>query len=136
MADRFEARLEQMFAESPAFADEAAFAQRVQGRLGTGQKLRNVAIGAAGVVGGVVAVAQALNSNLTGAVQEAEAAAVRTPLVEPIREAASESALMGWWEQVSAYLPANGVGLEVMWTVAALAVAGLALLIARRMGEA
>lgn len=138
MADRFEARLEQMFAQPPAFADEAAFAERVQGRLGKGQKLRNVLIGVAGAVGGCVAVAQALNSNLAGTLQNAEAAAEveRASLVEPLREAARDSVFTTLWSDAVSWLPAGALGTEVMWTVAGLAIAGLALLTARRMGEA
>jgi hypothetical protein len=55
----FEARLERLFAQAPDFGDADLFALRVSDRLDRGWTLRGAAIGALGLVGGVVLVVQA-----------------------------------------------------------------------------
>jgi len=65
----FEGRLERLFAQAPAFGDAELFALRVSDRLDRGWTARGAAIGALGLVGGVVLVVQA-GSN--GAVARAE----------------------------------------------------------------
>lgn len=60
----FEAALERMFAQSRPMPDADAFAARVQARLDRSWRTRTVVIGAAGVIGGALAVTQAFGSNL------------------------------------------------------------------------
>lgn len=133
MADRFEARLERMFADPPYYSDAEAFAARVQRRIGRGERTRNLLIGGAGLVGGLVAVAQLLNANLGAAVQNAggELAPVGAELSRPLQDAR----LTGLLDQAAAWLPTSSTGMEVMWTAAALGIAGLALLATRMWGE-
>ncbi len=133
MADRFEARLEQLFAEPMRFDDETAFAGRVQGRLGRGQTTRNLLIACAGLVGGVVAVGQVVNANLSGAVQSVngELAPVNAALAQPLQD----ERLSDLMQAASAWMPASSTGMEVMWTAAARGVAGLAFLATRVLGE-
>src|SRR5688500_4317678 len=70
MADLdFETRLERMFAQPPALADADAFARRVESKLDRSWMVRRWAIGAAGLVGGVVATGQVLSTNLTERMQ-------------------------------------------------------------------
>ena len=70
MADLdFETRLERMFAQPPAFADADAFARRVESRLDRAWTVRRWAIGAAGLVGGVIATGQVLGANVTQRMQ-------------------------------------------------------------------
>ena len=65
MAERkFEAELERMFNQPPAFADNEAFTRRVTGKLNKTWRLRAFGIAAAGAVGGVIAISQTLGSNL------------------------------------------------------------------------
>ena len=45
-ADRFETRLERLFAEAPVFADAEDFAHRVQGQMDRGQGWRTMLVGA------------------------------------------------------------------------------------------
>src|SRR5688500_13559257 len=70
MADLdFETRLERMFAQPPTLADTDAFARRVESRLDRSWTVRRWAIGAAGLVGGLVATGQVVGSNLSERMQ-------------------------------------------------------------------
>jgi len=60
----FERRLERLFAEPPAYADDEAFAARIERRLDRGWTARRLLIGSAGVVGGVIGASQMFASNL------------------------------------------------------------------------
>lgn len=72
MAEReFEAELERMFNQPPAFADNEAFTRRVTGRLNKSWRLRAFGIATAGAVGGLIAVSQTLGANLTFSFNEA-----------------------------------------------------------------
>ncbi len=70
----FEAGLERMFAQTPALADSDGFTRRVQRRLNRDWRWRTLGLGAAGVIGGAIAVTQSLNSGIGIKVQEASAA--------------------------------------------------------------
>ena len=125
MADLdFETRLERMFAQVPAMPDSDAFARRVEGHLDRSWTVRRWAIGAAGVVGGVIAAGQMLGSNLTERMQgmgnEALADASR-----------SLSSFTPEWKALS-YLP---MGTEVLWMGAALAVLAVVLMATRMIEE-
>ena len=65
----FEGQLERLFAQAPAFGDADLFALRVSDRLDRGWTLRGVTIGALGLVGGVVLVAQAGSNGVTAQAQ-------------------------------------------------------------------
>jgi hypothetical protein len=110
MADPdFERRLELLFADAPAAADADAFADRLEARLGRGWTARRWLIGAAGVVGGLIAASQLLFSGLLGQMGAAEASA---------RAAPSHIAAA-----VGAYgLPIPSSGDGVVWTAIAVAV--------------
>lgn len=69
----FEAGLERMFAQSPAFGDADAFTRRVETRLNRDWRLRTFGLGTAGVVGGVVAASQTIGAGLFGRVQHLSA---------------------------------------------------------------
>ena len=56
----FEMRLDRMFNEPPVMSDAEAFARLVEMRLDRGWNLRQVAIGSAGLVAGLVGVSQLL----------------------------------------------------------------------------
>jgi hypothetical protein len=65
MGDRhFEARLERAFLEAPVFADADLFVLRVHDALERNWLMRRMVIGALGVVGGLIGVAQLLRSGL------------------------------------------------------------------------
>lgn len=73
----FEASLERMFRETPAMPDAELFAVDVQKRLDRGWALRRWGVGAAGVIGGAVAVSQTLGANLNLRFEQASAGSVR-----------------------------------------------------------
>ena len=125
MADLdFETRLERMFAQPPAFVDADAFARRVESRLDRSWTVRRWAIGAAGLVGGVVATGQVVGSNLSERMQGFGAEAM-ADLTAGARGFAPELKALS-------LLP---VGTEVLWMGAALAIMALALVATRMLEE-
>lgn len=77
MAEReFEAELERMFNQPPAFVDNDAFTRRVTSRLDKSWRLRAVALAAAGTVGGLITLSQTIGSNLSLRLTDATAPSV------------------------------------------------------------
>ncbi len=77
MAEReFEAELERMFNQPPAFADNDAFTRRVTSRLDKSWRLRAVALAAAGTVGGLITLSQTIGSNFSLRLSDATAPSV------------------------------------------------------------
>ncbi|WP_409018478.1 hypothetical protein [Brevundimonas vesicularis] len=64
-ADDFDPVIERLFARAPEFNDSALFNARVLKRLDKSSRVRSVALGAAGMIGGVVAVNEMVGVNLT-----------------------------------------------------------------------
>ncbi|MDQ0464021.1 hypothetical protein QO010_001792 [Caulobacter ginsengisoli] len=125
MADLdFEMRLDRLFAEPPHLADSEAFAHRVETRLNRGWSLRSLAIGAAGVLGGVIGAGQLISSNLLG---QAQAASVNQ--TNAISDGFSNIVKAG------SNLSALPIGGEAVWLVAALGILALAFGITRAMDE-
>jgi hypothetical protein len=60
----FEAKLDRLFAEAPAFGDADLFTLRVSDRLNRGWSLRDRLIGALGVAGGMIGVFQVAANGL------------------------------------------------------------------------
>jgi hypothetical protein len=67
----FERSLERLFAQTPALPDGEAFADRVQAKLARSWRVRTLAIGAAGIVGGAVAASQILGAGFALQVRQA-----------------------------------------------------------------
>ena len=67
-ADEFDPEIERLFARTPHLSDAALFNAQVEQRLQKGSRVRVLALGLAGVIGGVVAVRETLSVNwgLTG----------------------------------------------------------------------
>jgi len=63
-ADEFDPFVERLFARTPAMPDAALFTARVEQRLQKGSRVRFLALGLAGLIGGVVAVRETLSVNL------------------------------------------------------------------------
>ncbi|NEX91282.1 hypothetical protein [Caulobacter sp. 17J65-9] len=74
----FEAGLERMFAQAPVYPDAEMFSDRVLAKLDRSWRWRRLGIGAAGAVGGVIAISQTLGSNLTLHMQQSLANSFRT----------------------------------------------------------
>jgi hypothetical protein len=66
MAEQFEARLDKMFAEPPAFDDAGDFAGHVQSKLNRNWTTRRLVIGALGGIGGLIGVGQIVSSGVVG----------------------------------------------------------------------
>lgn len=62
-ADEFDPAIERLFAQAPHFADSPFFEADVAARLNKASRVRSIALSAAGVVGGVIAVRELLNIN-------------------------------------------------------------------------
>ncbi|MGV9005965.1 MAG: hypothetical protein ACOH1H_04410 [Brevundimonas sp.] len=63
-ADEFDPVVERLFARVPVMPDAALFASTVESRLQSGSRVRTLALTAAGLVGGVVAVRETMSINL------------------------------------------------------------------------
>ena len=63
-ADEFDPEIERLFARSPQMSDAALFTARVEQQLQKGSRVRVLALGLAGVIGGVVAVRETMSVNL------------------------------------------------------------------------
>jgi hypothetical protein len=63
-ADEFDPEIERLFARSPQMPDAALFTVRVEQQLQKGSRVRFLALGLAGTIGGVVAVRETMSVNL------------------------------------------------------------------------
>ena len=63
-ADEFDPFVEHLFARAPQMPDAALFTAQVEQRLQKGSRVRFLALGLAGVIGGVVAVRETVNVNI------------------------------------------------------------------------
>ena len=128
MADfDFENQLEKMFADAAPLPDRDLFAQAVVHRLERGWRLRRLVIGAAGVAGGVIGVAQVLRSSLVLRIEDLKF----EPVAALYKNAAdlSKSGLHAVMQPYTAYSS------EVLWAAAGLAMVAVALAAMRMVGE-
>ena len=65
-ADEFDPMIERLFSRTPTLADEALFVATLQARLEKRSRWRGLALTAAGLVGGVLAVREGVNFNFSG----------------------------------------------------------------------
>ena len=63
-ADEFDPAIERLFARAPHLPDAALFTAQVEQRLQKGSRVRFLALGLAGVVGGLVAIRETMTVNL------------------------------------------------------------------------
>ena len=125
MADvSFESRLLRMFDEPPPFADADAFARQVETRLNRGWGLRQLMIGAFGVVGGFIGAFQMVGSGMGAQLEQAseQSAGLLNQRFDSL-----------WRSSVDfASMPLSG---EVLWMAAALGVMALAFAVTRAVEE-
>jgi hypothetical protein len=121
----FEHQLGRLFAEPPLLTGHAEFTAAVQARLERGWAMRRILIGAAGVIGGLVATAQVVGANLVQRVAVASQGADNR-----VRDAAVDLVARG---EATLHLQSLPIGGEVLWMVAGLAAMGVALVAARLM---
>ncbi|HEX6866578.1 MAG TPA: hypothetical protein VF122_05040 [Caulobacteraceae bacterium] len=125
MADAgFENRLLKMFDDPPAFGDADRFAATVETRLNRGWGVRQLTIGAFGVIGGVLGVWQMMRFGVL-------------PQIETASERSTSLMTAGFDDIVraSSDLTALPVGGEVLWMAAALGAMALAFAITRAVEE-
>jgi hypothetical protein len=65
-ADEFDPEIERLFARTPVMPDASLFTAQVEQRLQKGSRMRVLALSAAGLIGGAVAVRETLTVNLAG----------------------------------------------------------------------
>ena len=124
MADfEFDAQVGRLFSEAPGFSDADGFARRVESRLARSWMVRRLAIGLAGIAGGVVAAAQMLGGHLWQAV--GGVATVSSQAVTRGSQAVSQLKVLN-------DLPIGG---EVLWMALGLAVLAIVLMAARSLEE-
>ena len=104
----FEARLERLFAQPPRVADPEQFAARVEARLDREWSLRRAFIGAAGLVGGVIAVTQTVGAEMFARLAET---------VRPLGGRLDTRWATGWYADLQAQTLFSG---EALWMLAAL----------------
>ena len=121
-ADEFDPMIERMFAQSPRLADEALFLATLQARMEKQSRWRVLALTAAGLVGGALAIREGLTVNF--------ASNGETTLDQGIRAAAAtaqgaaQSGLEGLG--VGSVDLSSGTGVLAFWIVAGAMAAALA----------
>jgi hypothetical protein len=119
----FDAELERLFAEAPAFPDQDLFVARVSSALDRDWGFRRLVIGGLGLAGGLVGGAQVLRIAVSDRVL-----AVRDP-AQALAAGLSRLHIAG---MVSRILPFGAsMDAEVLWMSAGLAVLAIGLLVSR-----
>jgi len=77
-ADEFDPMIERLFERSTPMADAALFAADVETRLSSSSRVRTLALTLAGVVGGVIAVREAVHMNLS--LGDAQSSVAQSPV--------------------------------------------------------
>ena len=134
--DEFDPFIERLFRETPPMPDPAGFARSVERRLARGSRMRTVVIGAAGLIGGVVAVRETLGANLNFTPPEQAGAADLTASAASASENirlvdAGFGALTAQAQAAQSGLGRLGIdfdfgsmaGMQMFWAVAALLIA-------------
>ncbi|MFI4975228.1 MAG: hypothetical protein ACHP84_11875 [Caulobacterales bacterium] len=125
MADLgFEARLERMYAEAPAFRDGDLFALRVAERLDRGWTARRLLIGVMGLAGGMIGSAQILGSGAIGQIHALGAQSDRF-LNDRLLDVLPDNLLP----------PGFALNTDVLWMTLGLAVVAIGFGIARAIRE-
>lgn len=120
----FERSLERMFADAPHFDDSEAFAARIERRLDRGWMVRRVAIGGAGLVGGVIGASQLILSRFVDRLETASTGSARI--------------ITAGWNEVAPkadLLASTPIGSPIVWAAVALALLGLGFVVTRLIEE-
>lgn len=128
--DEFDPAIERLFAKAPVFADSAQFEAGVAAKLNKSSRFRTVALSAAGLVGGVIAVREVLNVNFNFTESSASASTGAQPVVQGLSMAGVDGA-----QAVQSLLDRVGLagvdmgsmgGMQMFWATAGVLVALLA----------
>jgi hypothetical protein len=118
----FQRRLERLFDEPPASADDDAFANRIAARLDRGWTARRWLIGAAGVLGGLIGASQLVFHGVFHRMEAAESSA------HVLASGLTQTAPAQWLST----LPSGGV---VVWIAMAVAVVMIGFVLSRVIEE-
>ena len=131
--DEFDPLIERMFSRPPALPDADLFAAGVENRLAASSRWRRLALVGAGLVGGVIAVAQGLKVSIGGAkVEESQAA---TSLVQSADAVILHSEHIV--QSLADHLGLSGLavgssgGMQMFWVAAALMIGAVATVMTR-----
>jgi hypothetical protein len=128
--DEFDPAIERLFARAPNFADSAQFEAGVAAKLSKTSRLRTVALSAAGLVGGVIAVREVLSVNFNFTESSASASTGAAPVTQGLNMAGVDAGLA-----VQSLLDRLGLtgldvstmgGMQMFWATAGVLVALLA----------
>ncbi|MBP7705508.1 MAG: hypothetical protein KA105_09540 [Caulobacter sp.] len=126
MADLdFEMKLDRMFNEPPAFADNETFARLIEMRLDRGWGMRQIALGAAGLAAGTIGALQLVGSRVV-----LESGALATE-----RRLDSLGETLGGLFRVGELTQGLPMGGQVIWMGAALAVMAVAFVVFRTVDD-
>lgn len=130
-SDEFDPFVERLFARTPQMPDAAQFAASMEARLASGSRVRTLALAAAGLIGGCIAVRESLHMSFNVAASQ-EPAVSRT-LGHGIQAVSADAggAIQGLLDQFGLADLAVGsmAGMQLFWlataAVVALAAAGV-----------
>lgn len=129
-ADEFDPAIERLFAKAPAFADSAQFEAGVAAKLNKSSRFRTVALSAAGLVGGVIAVREVLSVDFNFASSSVSASAGSQPVAQGLSMAGVDAAqaAQSLLDRVGLAGLDFGVmgGMQMFWATAGVLVALLA----------
>ena len=128
MSDEFDPGIERLFAQTPAMRDADLFAVQVEQRLNKGSTLRTLALTAAGVVGGAIAVRESLNVNFHFRPTDSDAVAGVSQDAANGAGYVIQGVLAQWGmaDAAQSLLPAGPMGgMQLFWITAAVVI-GLA----------
>lgn len=117
-ADEFDPEIERLFARAPQLPDAALFTAQVEQQLQKGSRVRFLALGLAGVIGGAVAVRETVSVNLTAS----DGLVAGNALGQGIRSASfnTQSAVEAGLDQLGlAHLELGSMGgMQMFWIAA------------------
>ena len=128
--DEFDPAIERLFAKAPSFADSAQFEAALAAKLNKSSCFRTVALSAAGLIGGVIAVREVLNVDFNFASSSVSASAGSEPAAQGLSMAGVDAA-----QAAQSLLDRIGLagldfsamgGMQMFWATAGVLVALLA----------
>lgn len=124
-SDEFDADIERLFARTPHMPDAALFMADVEAKLASGSRVRTLALTLAGLVGGAVAVSQAVHVNVN-------LSAAESPVAGRVIGQGIQAASVGTQDAVQSVLNQAGLadlsfgsmsGMQLFWITAAALIA-------------
>ncbi|QTC92962.1 hypothetical protein [Brevundimonas goettingensis] len=123
--DEFDPEIERLFARTPHMADAPLFVADVEARLASSSRVRTLALTLAGLVGGAVAVNQAMHVNINFASSDAPVAGRALGQGLQAASAGTENAVQSLLDQVGLANVSLGSmsGMQLFWIATAALIA-------------